>query len=94
MKTKRQFKYDYFMITLPSAACTAGEHANQRLADLIQVETDWAAQMCDVAIKEARESARIFAIPCEWQAELLSGSPDSFESVFRVRRRRFYGDKS
>lgn len=80
MKTKRPFKYDYFMITLPS--------------DLIQVETDWAAQMCDVAINEARESARIFAIPCEWQAELLSGSPDSFESVFRVRRRRFYGDKS
>ena len=79
MKTKT-FKYDYFMVTLPS--------------DLIQDETTWAAQMCEVAINEARESARIFAIPCEWQAELLSGSPDSFESVFRVRRKRHYGDKA
>jgi hypothetical protein len=70
-------RYDYYRLTLPS--------------DLVQLSdwTEWAAQMFDRAIDAARDTARLWCVPCEWQAELLEGGPDTFESVFRVRRKRY-----
>ncbi len=65
---------DYYKVTLPS--------------DLIQEPDQWLEQMSDLAINEARESARLYCIPAMWDATLIEGGPDTWECTFRVRRRR------
>lgn len=77
MKVKT--KIDYYKITLPS--------------DLIQSPDQWLEQMSAIAINEAKESARLYCVPCTWDCHLVSGGPDTWESTFKVRRRRLRGDK-
>ena len=76
MKTKK-FQYDYYTVTLPS--------------DLVQVDSFkyWHQLMCMAAINAAEDSAKQWCVPCEWQAKLVDGGPDSFEAVFKVRRKRY-----
>lgn len=40
------------------------------------------------AINEARENARLYCVPCEWESKLIRGNLDSFEVTFQVRRKR------
>jgi hypothetical protein len=40
------------------------------------------------AIREAEDRARLYCLPCEWTARLISGDAESWNYVFRVRRRR------
>ena len=41
------------------------------------------------AIRDAEERASIWAVPCEWTAEPVSGKVGDYEVKFRVRRKRF-----
>lgn len=52
----------------------------------VDVPTDLGtmSERADVAINEARETARLWVVPCEW--EVIDISP--FDSAVRVRRRR------
>lgn len=65
-------KYDYYEISLPT--------------DLEPDDKDWFENMGQHAIDQAREQSRLYAVPCDWIATLISKG--GFESTFRVRRRR------
>jgi len=66
--------YDYYTVAIPGDVFDC-EDALERLADL--------------AIDEARERARLYCIPAEWRATLLSGEVGDWEVKFRVCRKRF-----
>jgi hypothetical protein len=58
---------------------------------LVQLPGDCADSLdiaAQLAIVEARERARLYCLPCEWQVTHLSGEPGDSEVVFRVRRKR------
>jgi hypothetical protein len=40
------------------------------------------------AIDEARERARVYALPADWMVTLIKGEVGDFNVTFRVRRRR------
>ena len=44
-----------------------------------------------IAITEARERARVYAMPCDWTATHVSGDVGDFVVRFQVRRRRHGG---
>jgi hypothetical protein len=44
--------------------------------------------LADIAINQAREQARLYCIPCAWNAELVSGELGDFECTFKVTRKR------
>jgi hypothetical protein len=46
------------------------------------------ATLADYAINEARERARLYAVPAEWSARVVSGDIGDFNVKFRVRRMR------
>jgi hypothetical protein len=69
-----KMKYDYYEINLPG--------------DLCENNDDWLENMGSYAISEARERAALYVIPAEWTAELIEGDADSFEVIFKVRRKR------
>lgn len=50
--------------------------------------SDSLEDIASMAIDEARERARLYAIPCEWTACHVSGEIGEWEVKFRVRRRR------
>ena len=55
--------------------------------DLTDLVGDFTAEeLLDLAIDEARERSRIYAIPCEWQAEQRD---TDCEGMIRVRRARY-----
>lgn len=45
--------------------------------------------LADLAINEARERAKLYCMPAEWQATHIAGELGDFEVIFRVRRKRF-----
>ena len=49
---------------------------------------DTLAELADVAINEARERARLYAIPAEWLAVVIRGEIGDCNVTFRVRRKR------
>ena len=65
-------KRDYYTISLPT--------------DLENENDQWEERMCEHAIDEAREQARLYVIPCTWSAKLLHKG--DWESKFRVKRER------
>ncbi len=44
------------------------------------------------AIRDAEERARIYALPCQWDAWPIEGKVGDLEVKFRVRRIRFAKD--
>ena len=44
--------------------------------------------LADIAINEARERAKLYCIPCDWSATVISGKGGNSDMRFRVRRRR------
>jgi hypothetical protein len=57
----------------------------------VSIPGDLSEEMNDLenqAITEARERAKLFAIPCEWSVKLIKGEIGSYEVVFRVCRKR------
>ena len=74
-----KFTYDYYTIHVPGDMFV-GERALESTAD--------------VAIDEARERARLYCIPAEWTATLVSGELGDWEMVFKVRRKRMRSHKS
>ena len=42
----------------------------------------------DYAVNEARERAKIYALPCSWRTKLISGEIGDWEIKFRVCRVR------
>jgi hypothetical protein len=72
---RRRYRYDYYQIKLP--------------CDLITPDhPDWTEGMSWYAINQARELARLWCVPCHWEAQLIEGDKDSWECVFKVRRKR------
>jgi hypothetical protein len=49
---------------------------------------DTIAAVLDAAINEARERAKIFAIPATWGATVVSGKLGDWEIIVRVTRKR------
>jgi hypothetical protein len=45
-------------------------------------------EVTDYAINEARERAKLYCIPCEWTARVVSGELGDFEIEVRVCRKR------
>jgi len=41
-----------------------------------------------LAIGEAEDRARVYALPCEWTAKHVAGKIGDYEITFRVRRKR------
>jgi hypothetical protein len=57
----------------------------------IQVPGDLAdtpQELCEHAITEARERARIYAMPANWEAEIEKGEVGDFEVTVKVIRWR------
>ena len=73
----KQIKVDRYKVELPSDIYQA---------DDLEL---WEEQMCELAINEARECSRIYAMPATWECCLLSGSPDTFNCQFQVKRYRY-----
>ena len=49
---------------------------------------DTVEELADLAINEARERTRIYAMPAVWAAKLVKGQPGDFEVTFKVTRKR------
>lgn len=49
---------------------------------------DSLTELAEHAINEARERARLYCIPCDWEARRVSGEVGDHEVRFVVRRRR------
>lgn len=45
-------------------------------------------ELAEIAINEARERARIYAVPAEWTAKRVSGELGDFNVKFKVTRKR------
>lgn len=56
--------------------------------DVYGTDSDALERLSDLAINEARERARIYAIPAQWSAKLVAGEVGDFEVTFRVTRKR------
>lgn len=44
--------------------------------------------LADIAISDARERTRLYAMPATWTATIISGEPGDYVVTFRVRRTR------
>lgn len=70
----RKYRYDYYTVSLPS--------------DLFPDTEDGDNQMINHAIDCAREQSRLYAIPCEWRAKIISTGHDVTYRVCRKRLNR------
>jgi hypothetical protein len=70
------FVYDYYTVSIPGDMFI-GDSSEDQLK-----------QMAQQAITEAKERTKLYSLPSEWTATLVSGEPGDFEVVFKVRRKR------
>lgn len=73
-----KYVYDYYKVSVPGDVFQGGT----------MPEDEQKRRLCNCAIDEAREKARLYCIPCEWTAEILRGEVGSWEVVVSVRRKR------
>jgi hypothetical protein len=45
-------------------------------------------ELGDIAIQEARERAKLYVVPCNWEAQHVAGELGDFEVKFKVCRTR------
>jgi len=67
-------KRNYYTVELPG--------------DLFEDGDDWKERMCQQAISEAWERARLYIIPALWTAKIVSGDAGSWTVTIRVCRSR------
>jgi flavin-binding protein dodecin len=46
-------------------------------------------EICEQAVTEARERARLYVMPAEWAARIVSGTVGDYEVTVLVTRRRY-----
>lgn len=73
---KSEIVVDYYRVEIPS--------------DVVQDNDrdEWEYKMGEVAIADADRRTRLYVMPATWEAKLISGGPDTFNSKFQVKRYR------
>ena len=71
------YRYDVYEVQVPTD-----------LADPEKSPDDQRKELCQQAITQAEERAKVYALPADWSAEIVQGDLEGFEVTVRVVRKR------